>query len=68
MACVCATLALPQAVFVFSGFIRALPRELEEAAVIDGCTPFMAFWRIVFPLLNALHFCGCHLEWLWHLE
>ncbi|MFR3791971.1 MAG: carbohydrate ABC transporter permease [Blautia massiliensis (ex Durand et al. 2017)] len=51
MACVCATLALPQAVFVFSGFIRALPRELEEAAVIDGCTPFMAFWRIVFPLL-----------------
>ena len=42
---------MPQAVFVFSGFIRALPRELEEAAVIDGCTPFMAFWRIVFPLL-----------------
>ena len=51
MACVCTTLALPQAVFVFSGFIRALPRELEEAAVIDGCAPFMAFWRIVFPLL-----------------
>ncbi|MGO5161034.1 MULTISPECIES: carbohydrate ABC transporter permease [unclassified Bilifractor] len=52
MSCVCATLALPQAVFVFSSFIRALPKELEEAAVMDGCTQFMAFWRIVFPLLR----------------
>ena len=52
MSCVCATLALPQAVFVFSVFIRALPIELEEAAKIDGCTPFKAFRQIVFPLLT----------------
>ena len=52
MACVCATLALPQAVFVFTGFIKAVPRELEEAAVIDGCSHFQAFWRVIFPLLK----------------
>ena len=52
MACVCATLALPQSVFIFSGFIRVVPKELEEAAVIDGCTYFQAFWRVIFPLLK----------------
>lgn len=52
MACVCVTLALPQAVFIFSAFIRALPRELEEAAVIDGCSLWGAFWRVLFPLLK----------------
>lgn len=52
MACVCAVLALPQAVFVFTGFVKSLPKELEEAAVIDGCSPLQAFWRIVFPLLK----------------
>jgi len=52
MACVCATLALPQAVFVFTGFIKSVPKELEEAAVIDGCSHFQAFWRVIFPLLK----------------
>ena len=42
MACVCATLAL----------LRAVPKELEEAAVIDGCSYFQAFWRVIFPLLK----------------
>lgn len=52
MAAVCATLALPQAVFVFTGFIKTLPREIEESAIIDGCTWFSSFWRIIFPLLK----------------
>lgn len=52
MACVCATLAIPQAVFVFTGFIRALPMELEEAAVIDGCSHMQVFWKIILPLLK----------------
>lgn len=52
MACVCATLALPQAVFIFTGFIRALPREIEEAAIIDGCSWTGVFRRIIFPLLK----------------
>ena len=52
MALVCATIALPQSVFVFQGFIKSLPREIEESAIIDGCTWFSSFWRIIFPLLK----------------
>lgn len=52
MALVCATNALPQSVFVFNGFIKSLPREIEESAIIDGCSWFGAFWRIIFPILK----------------
>lgn len=52
MACVCATLALPQAVFVFTGFVRSIPKEIEEAAIIDGCSYTKVFWGIIFPLLK----------------
>jgi len=52
MALVCATIALPQSVFVFHGYIKALPREIEESAIIDGCSWFSSFWRIIFPLLK----------------
>lgn len=43
---------LPWAVFIFSNFMRGLPRTLEEAAIIDGCGPFRLFFNIVFPLLK----------------
>ncbi len=52
MSVVCATIALPSAVFIFTGFIKSLPREIEEAAIIDGCSWFSAFWKITFPLLK----------------
>lgn len=52
MSLVCATLALPAATFIFTGFIRSLPKEIEESAIIDGCSWFSAFWRITFPLLK----------------
>jgi len=52
MAIVCATLAIPQAVFVFTGFIKGIPIEIEEAAIIDGCSRFKVFWEIIFPLLK----------------
>ncbi|OOM73813.1 L-arabinose transport system permease protein AraQ [Clostridium puniceum] len=52
MVCICTTLAIPQAVFVFTGFIKSLPKEIEEAAVIDGCTQFKVFWTIILPLLK----------------
>ena len=45
MCLVCATLALPSSVFIFTGFIQALPREVEEAAIIDGCSEFGAYRR-----------------------
>lgn len=41
---------LPFAVFVLAGFFRSLPRSLYEAAVIDGCGEFQAFWRVMLPL------------------
>lgn len=41
---------LPFAIFILAGFFRALPRSLYEAAVVDGCGEFSAFWRVLLPL------------------
>jgi ABC-type glycerol-3-phosphate transport system permease component len=41
---------LPFAVFILAGFFRTLPRSLYEAAVVDGCGEFAAFWRVLLPL------------------
>jgi raffinose/stachyose/melibiose transport system permease protein len=59
---------IPFGVFVFSGFIRSVPVELEESAAIDGATRGQVFWRIVFPLLrpataSVLIFLGV---WIWN--
>jgi multiple sugar transport system permease protein len=45
-----ATHAVPFAVWLLTGYFAALPRELEESALVDGCTPFQALIRIVLPL------------------
>jgi len=42
---------LPFAVFLYTGFIRALPKELEEAAYVDGCSMFRVYFNIFLPLL-----------------
>lgn len=42
------------ALFLYTGFIRAMPRDLEEAAAVDGAGPFRVFWKIVFPLLGPV--------------
>ncbi|HEU5140092.1 MAG TPA: carbohydrate ABC transporter permease [Bacillales bacterium] len=42
------------AVFLYHGFIKSIPRSLEEAAIIDGCSKFGVFWRIVFPILKPI--------------
>jgi raffinose/stachyose/melibiose transport system permease protein len=59
---------VPFGVFVFSGFVRAIPVELEESAAIDGASRMQVFWRIVFPLLrpataSVLIFLGV---WIWN--
>ncbi|QUH32023.1 carbohydrate ABC transporter permease [Vallitalea guaymasensis] len=54
MILVCAANALPFSVFLFTGFIRGLPINIEEAAIIDGCTKIGSFWRIVFPILKPV--------------
>lgn len=42
-------------VFLYHGFIKGLPVSIEEAAVVDGCTPWQVFWKIVFPTLKPIH-------------
>ncbi|HET7656805.1 MAG TPA: carbohydrate ABC transporter permease [Bacillales bacterium] len=42
------------AVFLYHGFIKSVPKSLEEAAIIDGCSKFGVFWRIVFPMLKPI--------------
>ena len=37
---------------MFCGFMRSVPVEIEEAAMIDGCNPLQTFFRIVFPILK----------------
>ena len=43
-------LILPYTVWTLRGFISAIPRELDEAALIDGCSRYQVFWRIILPL------------------
>jgi raffinose/stachyose/melibiose transport system permease protein len=59
---------LPFGMFVFAGFIRTIPVELEEAATIDGAGRGQVFWRVVFPLLrpasaSVMIFLGV---WIWN--
>ena len=43
------TYSLPMSVFMFTNFIKSIPKELDEAALIDGCSQFMIFPRIILP-------------------
>jgi raffinose/stachyose/melibiose transport system permease protein len=47
-------LQVPFTTFLYVGFLRALPRDFEDAALIDGCTPLRAFWYVVFPMLRPV--------------
>lgn len=53
------------AVFMYHGFVKNIPLELEEAAMIDGCTRFQTFTRIVFPLLKPISMTIVTLDVLW---
>src|SRR6478735_10926534 len=44
------TFTIPFTVWVLTNFFRAMPAELEEAALVDGATPFRTFWEILLPL------------------
>jgi multiple sugar transport system permease protein len=46
------TAVLPFATWLMMGYYRSIPEELEDAAMIDGCTRFGAFWRVVLPLVR----------------
>lgn len=53
------------AVFVFHGFIKTIPLELEETALIDGCTKMQSFYKVVFPLLTPIIMTVLVLDILW---
>ncbi|ENH95998.1 ABC transporter [Gracilibacillus halophilus YIM-C55.5] len=42
-------------VFVYVGFIKSIPKALEEAAIIDGASIWQVFWKIIFPLMKPIH-------------
>jgi raffinose/stachyose/melibiose transport system permease protein len=52
-------------VFVFSGFIKSIPREIEEAATIDGCNPIQTFFLIVMPILKPIAITVAILNTMW---
>lgn len=54
MILILATNVLPFSTFLYSGFIKGLPKTLEEAAIIDGATRIGAYFRIIFPLLKPV--------------
>ena len=45
---------IPFSVFLIYAFMQTVPRELDEAALIDGCTPLRAFVRVIFPVLTPV--------------
>jgi raffinose/stachyose/melibiose transport system permease protein len=47
-------LQVPFTTFLYVGFLRALPRDFEDAALIDGGTPLQVFWFVVFPMLKPI--------------
>lgn len=56
------------AVFMFAGFMKSIPLEIEEAAMIDGCNPIRTFFSVVFPILKPTMVSVGILEtmWLWN--
>lgn len=59
---------LPLTIFIFHGFIKSIPRSLEEAATMDGCGPFQTFYLIVMPLLKPIVATAMILNgiWIWN--
>ncbi|WP_125152339.1 carbohydrate ABC transporter permease [Clostridium rectalis] len=55
-------------VILYHGFIKSIPKEIEEAAVIDGCNKFQIFYLIVFPILKPITVTVAILNsmWIWN--
>ena len=56
------------AVFMFSGFVKSIPIEIEEAAMIDGCNPIKTFFSVVLPIMKPTYISVGILEamWIWN--
>lgn len=56
------------AVFMFTGFVKSIPLSIEEAAMIDGCTPLSTFFRVVLPVMKPTYISVAILQtmWIWN--
>ncbi len=56
------------AVFMFCGFVKSIPLEIEEAAMFDGCTPLRTFFSVVLPIMKPTYISVGILEtmWIWN--
>ena len=59
---------VPQAVFIYHGFVKTIPRELDEAARIDGVTEFQGFAKVIFPLMAPMTVTILVIDvmWIWN--
>lgn len=55
-------------VFMFTGFVKSIPMEIEEASMIDGCTPIQTFFRVVLPVMKPTCVTVAILQamWIWN--
>lgn len=58
-------LTVPISTFITSGAVKSVPIEIEESALIDGCSPLRMYWTIVFPLIKASVFTFATINTLW---
>lgn len=56
---------VPLSVFLFHGFTKSIPLEIEEAATVDGSSPYGVFFRVVFPLMKPMFVTVIILNTLW---
>lgn len=59
---------MPMTTFMYHGFIKGISKEMEEAAMIDGCSNFSCFWRVVFPNLKpiSITILIINILWIWN--
>ena len=54
LVCMHIALSFPTNVFLITGFVKGVPREVDEAAMIDGCGPIRTFYQIIMPMLSPI--------------
>lgn len=61
-------LGVSMAIFLYHGFVKSIPRDLDEAAIIDGCSEFKLFYAVIFPLLLPVTatIAILNLLWIWN--
>ena len=59
------SMVVPFQMVMFTGFMKSVPIEIEEAAMIDGCNPIQIFFKVVFPILKPTMISTAILETMW---